>query len=135
MSERRSRAEEPAGFGVFAEEVYGADETDVTGFENARRSAAESRESLRLEIALLRVRMAYLRQHAEAAIEASKNALRAEVKWIDASAHAQLGQYPWLKLAGAMAVTSIVTRMLRHVTLGAVSAAALALIASQHRRR
>jgi hypothetical protein len=135
MSARRLPAEESASFGLVGEEVSVADEADVNEFENARRAAAQSRKHLRVEIALLRRRIADLRRHADAAVQASRNIVGAEVKWIDASAHAQLGQYPWLKLFGAMAVTSMVARMLRPVSLGGIAAAAIALIASQRTSR
>jgi len=119
-------AEEPASIGLVGEAVFGADEADLTEFEAARRAAAQSRKHLRVEIALLRQRIADLRRDTDAAAQACRNAVRAELKWIDDSAHAQLGPHPWLKLLGTMAVTSIAVRMLRH--------AAVALIASQRSR-
>jgi hypothetical protein len=57
------------------------------------------------------------------------------MKWADASAHAQLGAYPWAKLAGAMAFTFVSSRLLRRLPLGAVASAALPLAASKMRRR
>lgn len=132
---QRSSAEEAASSGLVGEAVFGVEETGASDFETARRAAAQSWKHLRVEVALLRQRVADLRRHAGAAVQASQNAVRAEAKWIDDSAHAQLGQYPWLKLFGAMAVTSIVARMLRHASLSGIATAAVALIASQRRSR
>jgi FAD/FMN-containing dehydrogenase len=135
ISERFSSSAESASFGVVGEAVFGADEADPGEFEAARRAAAQSRKHLRVEVALLRQRLADLRRHAAAAAQASRNAVRAEIGWIDDNAHAQLGQYPWLKLAGAMAATFVTGRMLRQVWLSGIAATAMARIASRRRRR
>ncbi|MCS4096669.1 hypothetical protein [Rhizobium sp. BK176] len=79
--------------------------------------------ALRLEIEHLRGRLHVITAQAETVV-------KSRVEWADASAHAQLGQYPWLKLAGAMAGTFIATRLIRSLPLGPLLTAALPLVAA-----
>lgn len=83
---------------------------------------------LREEIENLRARL-HVIQH-QAATVVTEN-----VRWADASAHAQLGNQPWLKLAAAMAATFVVTRGIRRLPLGAVATTALPLVAAAMNRK
>ncbi|NKK76933.1 hypothetical protein [Rhizobium leguminosarum] len=83
---------------------------------------------LREEIENLRARL-HVVQH-QAATVVTEN-----VRWADASAHAQLGNQPWLKLAGAMAAAFVVTRGIRRLPLGAVATTALPLVAAAMNRK
>jgi hypothetical protein len=93
----------------------------------ARARALEEMESLRRQIALLRIRVSEV-------AEQSGDVVRAKAHWADASARAQLGDHPWLKLAGAFAGTFLVTRVLRQLPVGLI-VTALAARASQNARR
>ncbi len=93
--------------------------------------ALEAERALRRlqeEVDNLKARLQVIREQAGTVVSAN-------VKWADASAHAQLGAYPWAKLAGAMAFTFVASRLLRRLPLGAVASAALPLAASEMRRR
>ncbi|MFK0329682.1 hypothetical protein ACIQUB_01000 [Rhizobium sp. NPDC090275] len=83
---------------------------------------------LQEEVDNLRARLHVIREQAGTVVTAN-------AKWADASAHEQLGSYPWAKLAGAMAFTFVATRLLRQLPLGAVASAALPLAAAEMRRR
>jgi hypothetical protein len=83
---------------------------------------------LREELENLRARL-HVIQH-QAATVVTEN-----VRWADASAHAQLGNQPWLKLAAAMAATFVVTRGIRRLPLGAVATTAFPLVAAVMNRK
>lgn len=83
---------------------------------------------LQEEVDNLRARLHVIREQAGTVVSAN-------ARWADASAHEQLGSYPWAKLAGAMALTFVGTRLLRRLPLGAVATAALPLAAAEMRRR
>lgn len=100
---------------------YVIDEREVSDDEGSLRRLQD-------EIDNLRARLHVIREQAGSVVSAN-------AKWADASAHEQLGAYPWAKLAGAMAFTFVATRLLRRLPLGAVASAALPLAASQMRRR
>ncbi|MGO4138785.1 hypothetical protein ACEQ6A_30160 [Rhizobium brockwellii] len=85
-------------------------------------------QELREEIENLRARL-HVIQH-QAATVVTEN-----VRWADASAHAQLGNQPWLKLAAAMAATFVVTRGIRRLPLGAVATTAFPLVAAVMNRK
>lgn len=68
-------------------------------------------EALRRQIALLRLRLSEIAEQSGAVVRANAN-------WVDANAHAQLGEYPWVKLAGAFAATFLVSRVIRKLPLG-----------------
>ncbi|ARQ61649.1 UNVERIFIED_ORG: hypothetical protein GGE64_002475 [Rhizobium etli] len=83
---------------------------------------------LREELENLQARLHVIRR--QAATVLTENA-----RWADASAHAQLGDRPWLKLAGAMAAAFVVTRGLRRLPLGTVATTALPLAAAAINRK
>ncbi|MBB3350274.1 hypothetical protein FHT70_000175 [Rhizobium sp. BK049] len=89
----------------------------------------ESRlQELKWELEILRARLHGIRR--QAATVVTEN-----VRWADSSAHAQLGDQPWLKLAGAMAVAFLITRGLRRLPWGTVATTALPLaIATMNRK-
>ncbi|WP_064691646.1 hypothetical protein [Rhizobium aegyptiacum] len=94
--------------------------------ESAREKADQSLHQLQLELRLLRARIGLLHEDAEAA-------LKAKVTSVDANAHVQLGDYPWLKLAIATGVAFAIARVIRNLPFG-VLLAGLAGHASQARR-
>ncbi|MBW8787456.1 hypothetical protein HFO93_17480 [Rhizobium leguminosarum] len=83
--------------------------------QTAREKADESLNALQHEVRLLNARIGVLREDAEAA-------LKAKATSVDASAHVQLGDYPWLKLAAAIGATFIAARLVRRLPLGVLLA-------------
>ncbi|MEI1248445.1 hypothetical protein [Rhizobium aouanii] len=83
---------------------------------------------LREELENLRARLHVIQRQAGTVVAEN-------VRWADASAHAQLGNQPWLKLAGAMAATFVVTRGIMRLPLGAVATTALPLVAAAMSRK
>lgn len=94
--------------------------------ETAGEKADQSLHHLQRELKLLRARMGLLREDAEAA-------LKAKATSVDANAHVQLGDYPWLKLAIATGIAFVVARTIRNLPFGMLLAG-LAGHASQTRR-
>ena len=74
--------------------------------ELARAKAALQLSHLRNEVALLKVRLSIFSERAKATVSAQTN-------YVSSSAHAQLGEYPWLKLAAASCTAFIVGRLVR----------------------
>lgn len=89
--------------------------------DDDRQSALERLEE---ELDILRDRLAIIKLRTE-------NVVRASAEWADASAHAQLGSYPWAKLLGAMTVAFAGGRLLRQLPLRAFATAALPLMAAR----
>lgn len=95
----------------------------------ADHHALESRlRDLREELENLRARLHVIQR--QAATVVAQN-----VRWADASAHAQLGTQPWLKLAGAMGAAFVVTRGIRRLPLGTVATTAMPLVAAAMNRK
>ncbi|RWX16960.1 hypothetical protein EHI42_11145 [Rhizobium hidalgonense] len=91
--------------------------------------ALESRlRDLREELENLHARLHVIQRQAATVVVQN-------VRWADASAHAQLGTQPWLKLAGAMAATFVVTRAIRQLPLGAVTTTAMPLVVAAMNRK
>lgn len=107
----------PVG-GTFEEPLLASDDHALEG---RLRELREELENLHARLQVI--------QH-QAATVVAKN-----VRWADASAHAQLGNQPWLKLAGAMAATFVVTRGIRRLPLGTVATTALPLVAAVMKRK
>jgi hypothetical protein len=97
---------------------------DVQGERRRVRDLKRDIDHLRNEIENLRTRLAVIREQATTVVGA-------ELTWADASAHAQLGSYPWAKLAGAMAATFICTRLLKRLPLRRIAGVAIPLIAAR----
>ncbi|ANK85801.1 MULTISPECIES: hypothetical protein [unclassified Rhizobium] len=81
----------------------------------AREKADYDLDILRHEVRLLRARIGILREDAE-------SALKAQANLIDASAHVQLGNYPWAKLALATGAAFIAARIVRSLPFGVLLA-------------
>lgn len=94
--------------------------------KSARDKADQSLHHLQRELKLLHVRIGLLRADAEAALKAKATSL-------DANAHVQLGDYPWLKLAIATGAAFVVARAIRSLPFG-VLLGAFAGHVSQTRR-
>lgn len=74
--------------------------------ELARGRAALQMSHMRNEIALLKIRVQIISERAKAAVTA-------QTTYVSASAHAQLGDYPWAKLFAASCVAYIAGRLMR----------------------
>lgn len=79
---------------------------------------------LRDEIETLRRQVALIKE--EASMLAKNSARR-----VDRDAHRQLGDYPWAKLAGAMASSFVAGRLLRRLPFGTLATAALPLVTAR----
>jgi hypothetical protein len=89
----------------------------------------ESRlQELRWELEILQARLHGIRR--QAATVVTEN-----VRWADSRAHAQLGDQPWLKLAGAMAGAFVITRGLRRLPWGTIVTTALPLAVAAMNRK
>ena len=78
-------------------------------------------EDVRDEINNLRARLHIIRNRAGDVVEEN-------IRWADASAHAQLGPYPWLKLSAAMAAAFCVGKALQRLPFGSLATAVAPLI-------
>lgn len=65
-----------------------------------------------VELARLQEDLTLLRRHPALVREQAKTAISARAQWADTSAHEQLGNYTWLKLAGVIAITFLAARRL-----------------------
>jgi hypothetical protein len=82
----------------------------------ARAKAEADLDGLRHEISALREHVAELRYQ-------MRRVVRAQGTSISASAHEQLGDYPWIKLAAAFGATFVLARSARSLPLAALVAA------------
>ncbi|MGO4197896.1 hypothetical protein AB4Z13_21310 [Rhizobium sp. YAF28] len=80
-----------------------------------------------VELARLQEDLTLLRRHLALLREQAKTAISARTQWTDASAHEQLGNYPWLKLAGVIAVTFLAAKRLRLLPASGMATMPLAL--------
>lgn len=97
------------------------DESSPTPLDMARAKAESDLEGLRDEIFALREHVAELRRQMRRVVQAERTSL-------NASAHAQLGEYPWIKLAAAFGATFFLAR-----TVGSLPLASLISIFTQRR--
>jgi DNA repair exonuclease SbcCD ATPase subunit len=88
-------------------------------------------QALKDEIADLQERLSDIADRVTKAGEQATSAVKNGAKWADASAHDQLGAYPWAKLGGAMFATIIGTRLIRMLPLGGIASVAVPLVISQ----
>ncbi|PZM13705.1 hypothetical protein [Rhizobium tubonense] len=86
-----------------------------TPLDEARARAQLEVERLQDEIFLLRERLAAIRARA-------KGVVSAEGASLNASAHAQLGDYPWLKLGAASVASYALGKVLHKVPFGLLTA-------------
>lgn len=96
-----------------------------------RRTASDVQE----DIAAVREELEHLRARLSIVAQQAETAVKSRAEWANASAHAQLGDYPWLKLAGAMASAFLATQVVKRLPLGSLVAAALPLVVASVRRR
>ena len=82
----------------------------------------------RVELEILRDRLARIKEDVAQIVQA-------RIEWADASAHAQLGDYPWAKLGAAMAASFVATKTLRAPPLAAAGSAVLPLVISAMQRK
>ena len=98
---------------------------------------AASREELERQIREVRDEIDHLRARLQIVRHQAGTVVEENWRWADASAHAQLGDYPWLKLSGAMAAAFLVGKALQRLPFGslATAAAPLVIAAARERRR
>ncbi|MBX4976946.1 hypothetical protein HJB56_25360 [Rhizobium lentis] len=125
-----SEAEYRAYFATLGRDVSAtAEEYVEEPVRIAEKHVLESRlQELRWELENLQARLHVIRR--QAATVVTEN-----VRWADSSAHAQLGDQPWLKLAGAMAGAFVITRGLRRLPWGTVATTALPLAVAAMNRK
>lgn len=92
-------------------------------------------QSLKDELAELQTRLGDIKAKVSKAGYQAADVVRTGAQWADASAHEQLGAYPWAKLAAATAATFIGTRLLRMLPLGGIVSIAAPLIIAQIKAR
>ncbi len=79
---------------------------------------SQSREMLNEQLRQLRIEIEILRSRIRAIGVQTNIVVRKNAEWIDASAHHQLGPYPWLKLSAASLLAFTAGRLLRRTSLG-----------------
>ncbi|MBO9097568.1 MULTISPECIES: hypothetical protein [unclassified Rhizobium] len=92
-------------------------------------------QALRDEVADLQETVAGIKARVARTRQQAVSVVKSGAEWADASAHAQLGSYPWAKLAGASVATFVGTRILRMLPLGGILSIAAPLIISQIKAR
>lgn len=105
-------------------ETTGEADLAVRPVDLAQMREQRSLAKLRADIETLRRQVALVKE--EAAMLA-KNSVRR----VDDDAHRQLGDYPWAKLAGAMAGSFIAGRLLQMLPFGTLATAALPLVTAR----
>jgi len=113
-------------------EALSADEAQVDEIQLARHTRVKA---LQAEISGLQERLDGIKARLARTQRQAVNVVKSGAEWADASAHQQLGSYPWAKLAGASAATFIGTRLLRALPLGGIASIAIPLIVSQIKAR
>ena len=104
-------------------------EADAAVVENVEaESVRRPFEELQSDLLNLRQDIEHLRARLSVIVGQSEVAVRSHIEWADASAHAQLGNYPWLKLAGAMACTFTLVRIFQRVPLVSIVTTGLAVV-------
>ncbi|MGY5810880.1 hypothetical protein ACXHXG_24680 [Rhizobium sp. LEGMi198b] len=129
---------QPEGFSTDAElqahlAALEADAPAEEGFQNSIDDMGAERrrlDALKSDIADVRDEIENLRERLAAVAQQATTIVRTNLDWADASAHAQLGAYPWAKLVGAMAMTFVSVRLLKRLPLGRIASVALPLILS-----
>jgi hypothetical protein len=99
-----------------------------TPLDEAKARAQLEIEHLQDELYLLQDRLATIGARTRNVVEAQRSS-------INASAHAQLGDHPWLKLAGASIATYAFAKLARHLPFGLLAALAVGKIDGEGRRR
>ncbi|EPE96271.1 hypothetical protein RGCCGE502_20370 [Rhizobium grahamii CCGE 502] len=86
------------GYRTAVEEIFVEDQMWQAN-ENGRVTLAQVRD----DIELVRREIDHLKARPAAVAERAATVVRSQAEWADAAAHAQLGNYPWAKLSGALA--------------------------------
>ncbi len=123
---------QPAGSDTEDELQAHLAELEALAMADGEAMAQRSRpfEDVQADLYALRQEIDHFRGRLHVITAQAETAVKSRAEWADASAHAQLGQYPWLKLAGVMAGTFIATRLIRSLPLGPLLTAALPLVAT-----
>jgi hypothetical protein len=79
----------------------------------------------REEVSILRIRLARITEDAAQIVQS-------RLEWADASAHAQLGMHPWMKLTAAMVGSFLLTKVIRSLPIASI-ASTLAVAAIKHK--
>ncbi|TCR62323.1 hypothetical protein EV561_1803 [Rhizobium sp. BK376] len=94
--------------------------------EQAREDILPERlhiEQFQEELARLRADIETVRLRLASITDQSASVVQAHARWLDASAHAQLGPAPWAKLGAAMLATAVATRLFARLPVGAILSA------------
>ncbi|MDM9628441.1 hypothetical protein QTL95_21315 [Rhizobium sp. S152] len=103
--------------------------------ENAPLDYVSANVELRLRYSDTQVELEILRDRLARIRNDIAQIVQARMEWADASAHAQLGEYPWAKLAAAMAASFVATKALRALPLAAAGSAVLPMVISALQRK
>ena len=95
--------------------------TVVADTTSSREVLERRLRELQIEISILKVRLRMIKR-------GSGVVVRDTVRWVDSSAHDQLGAYPWMKLSAAALTAFMTARLLRRLPLGLVAIAARPLL-------
>lgn len=82
-----------------------------------------SRERLELQLRELQIEIAIMQARFRIIKRQAGIIALGSVRWMDASAHDQLGDYPWLKLSGASLGAFLMGQYLRRLPFGLVALA------------
>ncbi|GAA3114847.1 hypothetical protein GCM10010520_68350 [Rhizobium viscosum] len=96
---------------------------------------AASREELERQIEDVRAQIDHLRARLHIIRHQAGSVVEENIRWADASAHAQLGRYPWLKLSAAMAAAFLVGKALQRLPFGSLATALAPVILVVARER
>jgi ElaB/YqjD/DUF883 family membrane-anchored ribosome-binding protein len=88
-----------------------AESVQSASWASLKTELAQARTEL--EIAKLRAETVRLKQRLTAFGARARAAVTAQTDYVSTSAHAQLGDYPWLKLAAAISVAWFAGRLVR----------------------
>jgi hypothetical protein len=94
---------------------FAADDTSPAPLEEAKARAQLEIEHLQDELYLLKDRLTTIDARTRHVVEVQRSA-------INASAHAQLGDYPWAKLVAASIASYAFAKISRHMPLGLLAA-------------
>jgi hypothetical protein len=111
-----------------------ASEADYEAYLDAPIEGA-AREELQRQIAEVRAEIENLSARLQIIRHRAGSVVTENLRWADASAHAQLGDYPWAKLAGAMAAAFLAGRALQRLPFGPLAGAAAPLVMAALRER
>jgi hypothetical protein len=118
-------AEEPS-FLTGEDLRFVADDAPLTPLDEAKARTQLEIERLQDELYLLKDRLATIGARTRNVVEAQRSS-------VNASAHAQLGDYPWVKLAAASIATYAFAKLARHVPFGLLAALAVGKIGGDGR--